>query len=53
MGFLRAPSNFLVQRFRNFDSEDLGAEDLGKEFSRTANFLTKNLRIRSLSQTNA
>ena len=40
MDFLRAPSNFLVQRFRNFDSEDLGLRDLGKEFSRKS-FPTK------------
>ena len=40
MYFLRAPSNFLVQRFRNFDSEDLGAEDLGKEFSRNSQLIT-------------
>ena len=34
MDFLSAPSNFLVQGFRDFDSKDLGLRDLGKEFSR-------------------
>ena len=35
MDFLSAPSNLLLQCFRNFDSKHLGVEDLGKEFSRT------------------
>ena len=35
VSFVSAPANFLVQRCRNFDSKDLSADDLGKEFSRT------------------
>ena len=38
MDFLRAPSNFFVQCFRDFDSKDLGLRDPGKEFSRTPSF---------------
>ena len=34
MVFLSAPSDLLAQCFRNFDSNDLGVEDLGKEFCR-------------------
>ena len=39
MDFLCAPSNFLALFFRNFDSKDLGVEDLGKEFSRNLLFV--------------
>ena len=35
MDFLSAPSNFLVQWFRNFESKDLGPRFPSLEFSRT------------------
>ena len=38
MDFLSAPSNFLVQWFRNFDSKDLGSLDLGMWFRRSAHW---------------
>ena len=36
MDFLSAPSNFLVQWFRNFESKDLGLRFPSLEFSRTS-----------------
>ena len=35
MDFLSAPSNFLVQWFRNFESKDLGPRFPSLEFSRS------------------
>ena len=35
MDFLSAPSNFLAQWFRNFESKDLGLRFPSLEFSRT------------------
>ena len=43
--FLGAPSNFLVQWFRNFDSEDLGSLGLGMWFRRRT-VGTKTLTLR-------
>ena len=40
MDFLRAPSNFLVQWFRNFESKDLGPRSPSPWFSRRASCKT-------------
>ena len=37
VSFVSAPSNFLVQCFRNLDSKDLGLRDLGMQFRRSNN----------------
>ena len=38
MDSLSAPSNFLVQCFRNSDSKDLGLRDLGMRFRHISEF---------------
>ena len=51
MDFHSAPSNVLVQWFRNFDSKDLGLQDLGMWFRRMQSSFLESLTWPSKART--